>query len=58
MPLLITISSDKENIQMTLKDRSLDQAKDIARVLWGVIENPVILLIKDIRNGKVLFKHS
>lgn len=44
---------------MTLRDKSLEQAKDIARTLWGIIDNPRILQIKDLGNMyQVVFKHS
>jgi len=61
MTLLITISSDSEYIQMTLKNRNLEYAKAFARTIWPVMENPKILTIKELTksgNFEVRFTHE
>jgi len=57
MTLLITISSDSEYAQITLKNRNLEYAKAFARTIWPVMENPKILVIRELE-GQVLFTHQ
>lgn len=38
---------------MTLRNKSVDECREIARKLWKLIESPVILTIKEINEGRL-----
>jgi hypothetical protein len=47
MTYLIFISSDSDYLEMTVKNRKFDQAKDIARGLWSLVAGAHLLTIKE-----------
>lgn len=53
MHYLITIVSEKDRIEMMLKDVSFEVAKEKARRMWGLIENPKAAFIKEVQPSQI-----